>query len=123
MQGIPKRSRTDICLFLIGESSIHCEIDRRKLIFFGQLCRLTVNHFSREIFLIRLSQNLSSLSTSNSFISDIKRVLVKYNLAEAMLDFFNTGMFPSKYVWSYVVKRQMRLFFQEQWETVAHSDA
>jgi hypothetical protein len=39
IQGIPNYSRSDLVLQTIGSLSIEEEIDKRKLIFFGQLCR------------------------------------------------------------------------------------
>ena len=40
MQGLHRWTRTDIALSLIGIHTIESEIDFRKLILFGQLCRL-----------------------------------------------------------------------------------
>ena len=54
VQSIPKRSRTVITLSLLGAKPIEYEIDKRKLIFLGQLCRHSVDHLSRDIFDFRL---------------------------------------------------------------------
>ena len=40
MQGLHRRTRTDIALSIIAIYSIESEIDFKKLILFGQLCRL-----------------------------------------------------------------------------------
>ena len=49
IQVLPKQTRTDIALSLLGSNTIVAEIDKNKLIFMGQLCwlslRLFINNF------------------------------------------------------------------------------
>ena len=54
MQGLHRRTRTDIAPSIISIYSIESEIDFRKLILFGQLCRLNFEHWLRVVFLNRL---------------------------------------------------------------------
>ena len=54
MQGLHLRTRIDIALSIISVYSIESDIDFRKLILFGQLCRLNIEHWLRVMFLNRL---------------------------------------------------------------------
>ena len=54
MQFLPKSTSTDVALSLFGINSIETEIDYRKLIFLGQLCRLSGDHIVKDVFLRRL---------------------------------------------------------------------
>ena len=44
MQSLPKSAGTDVALSLFGSNSIESEIDYRKLVFLGQLSRLSGDH-------------------------------------------------------------------------------
>ena len=39
MQSLPRNTDTDVTLSLLGLNSIEVEIDYRKMVFWGQLCR------------------------------------------------------------------------------------
>ena len=54
MQGLHRRTRTDIALSIISIYPIESEIDFRKLTLFVQLCRLNFEHWLRVVFLNRL---------------------------------------------------------------------
>lgn len=55
LQFLPRSTSTDVSLALIGMNPIEAEIDRRKLTFFGQLCRLPGDYRVKELFLRRLT--------------------------------------------------------------------
>ena len=55
MQFLPKSTSTDVALALFGFNSLETEIDYRKLIFLGQLCRLTGDHRVKTVFHHRLN--------------------------------------------------------------------
>ena len=76
MQFLPKSTSTDVALALFGFNSIETEIDYRKLIFVGQLCRLTGDHRVKTVFHHRLIH----YSENDRFFPDIYRILTKYAL-------------------------------------------
>ena len=54
IQVLPKQTRTEIALGLLGSNPIIAEIDKNKLIFLGQLCRLPPEVIHKQIFNQRL---------------------------------------------------------------------
>ena len=80
MQSLGVYTRTDIALGLLGMFPIEAEIDLRKLILFGQLCRLNTRFWGKTLFLIRLSSFQICPSNQMGFIPDIVRLLNKYHL-------------------------------------------
>jgi hypothetical protein len=58
MQSMPKSTRTDIAWSCIGLYPIKYEIDKRKLLFFGQLCYLDNRKNQLKFFLFTGSQML-----------------------------------------------------------------
>ena len=54
MQGITKRTRTDIARGLLKCYALASEIDKRKLTLFGQFCRLPVHSRAKDIFHVAL---------------------------------------------------------------------
>ncbi len=55
LQGLPRRTNTDVCNSLIGIHSLESVIDRNKLRFFGQLCMLPGTKLVKIVFLNRLT--------------------------------------------------------------------
>ena len=123
MQSIPKRSRTCITLSLLGSKPLECEIDKRKLTFFGQLCRHSVNHFSRDIFYYRLMHYVNNSGVQRGFFHDISRILHKYSLDGALEDFISTGLFPSKETWKRIVKYKINYFYLNNNKIQMESDS
>ena len=107
MQSIPKDTRTVIALSCVGAVSIETEIDRRKLIFFGQLCNLLPDMRVKEIFVYRLVHYINSPCSITGFLPDIHRILGKYGLEYVMYSFISDGKFPSKQSWKTLVTRNI----------------
>ena len=107
MQSLPKDTRTIIALSCVGAVSIETEIDRRKLIFFGQLCNLSPDLRVKEIFVYRLIHYMNDPCSITGFFPDIHRVLGKYGLDTYMYSFTTTGEFPSKQSWKRLVARNI----------------
>ena len=53
-QGFSRQTRTDICLGLLGWTSIESLIDIKKLQFLGRLCRLSDQSLTARIFITRV---------------------------------------------------------------------
>ena len=107
MQSIPKDTRTVIALCCIGSLSIETEIDKRKLIFFGQLCNLPPDYRVKEVFVYRLMHYLNNPSSVTGFFPDLQRILGKYQLDFHMFEFIKDGIFPSKHSWKRLVIRSI----------------
>ena len=82
MQGLHRRTSTDIAFSIVSIYSIESEIDFRNLILFGQLCRLNFEHWLRVVFLNRLCTYSMNDSKQTGFIPDIVRILGKYGLLD-----------------------------------------
>ncbi|MES9884072.1 MAG: reverse transcriptase family protein [Sedimenticola sp.] len=103
IQGLPKRTRTDIAVSLLGSYSLEAEIDRSKLRFLGQLIAISTDRIVKRVFVNRLIAYLTSPSASHGFISDIYRILLKYGLLDYLIQFKEAGMFPTKAAWKIMV--------------------
>ena len=107
IQGIDKFSRTHIVLGLLGMYSIQSEIEKRKLMLFGQLCNLGSYSRIKELFLIRLASS-SRLDLNGGYFKDIKNILAKYNLGNYLNTYVNTGIFPPSQSWKSIVKQSIK---------------
>ena len=79
MQSLPSNTDTDVTLPLLGLNSIELEIDYRKMVFWGQLCRLPSDCTIKQIFMHRLSHYTKNSHLQRGFIPDIYRILGKYS--------------------------------------------
>lgn len=101
------------------------EIDARKLLFFGRLCRMDPRCLTKEIFIPRLFSFLSDLTpTQQGFIQDILSILQKYNLTLFVhfCDWLQSGSSPSKHSWKSIVKSTVNSFFYYQRYARASTD-
>ena len=105
MQGLQSRSRTDIVLGLLGILPIEAEIEKKKLSFFGQLCRLERNCAAKQLFLLRLSAFMLDKSIYG-FVNDIAIALCKFNLFDVMLKYIEDGSFPSRMLWKNYIEHK-----------------
>ena len=115
MQGLQSKSRTDIILGLLGILPIEAEIEKKKLSFFGQLCRLERNCAAKQLFLLRLSAFMLDKS-SYGFVNDIAIALRKFNLFDVMLKYVEYGFFPSKLLCKNPVTSSISRFHVNEWE-------
>ena len=99
IQGIGKYTRTCVALGLIGAVSVECEIEKRKGILFGQLCRLDTRFAVKRLFLYRLTSKYIHNDRDRGLIADMFQILSKYDIEYVVADFVRTGVFPSKYTW------------------------
>lgn len=83
---LPKLCRSDISESLFNVQPISAEIDTRKLLFLGRLCRLDYDALPKKIFLTRLT----------SF------------MLEYLQDWLYNGTFPTKDSWKKIVRRAVK---------------
>ena len=86
IQGLKSRSRTDIVLGLICALPLAAEKEKRKLVFFGQLCRLERECTAKRLFLLRLSL-FKNGSSDFGFISDVVSLLHNNNIYNILEDY------------------------------------
>ena len=109
IQSIPRLSRTDIVLSSLGMLPIEAEIDKRKLVFFGQLCRLDIDTTVKRLFIHRLCEYNNCPSRIRGFIPDLFGIFQKYRLNDTLTTFCSTGIFPSKYTWKRLVNSKINI--------------
>ena len=117
MHGLHRQTRNDIALSIKSIYSIESEIDFRKLILFGQLCRLNFEHWLRVVFLNRLCTYSMNDSKHTVFIPDIVRTLGKYGILDVFTAYKRDGVFPSRLTWN----KRIRKTIQERKEYLWHS--
>ena len=116
-QGLPKLTRTDVALGLVGISSIEAYIDLQKLYFLGTLCNADNNFIVKYLFLLRLFQyHLCDTKPQIGFIKDIYRILQKYSLQNSISEFYSSGIFPSKLSWKRICKAAVWRFEEISWK-------
>ena len=116
-QGLPKLTRTDIALGLVGISSIEAYIDLQKLYFLGTLCNADSNFIVKYLFLLRLFQyKLCGTKVQKGFVKDLYRILQKYSLLNNINEFYSSGIFPSKYSWKRICKTAVWQFEELSWK-------
>ena len=93
-----------MALNLLGIPNLESEIMKKKCMLFGQICRLDPYYNVKRIFLHRLTSHYFFNDVKYGFIVDALRIITDLGLERCIVNFLNTGVFPSKYVW----KKQVR---------------
>ena len=88
-----------MALSFLGIYPLECFIDKRKLQFFGQLCRLECIKTIKDVFVYRLYSFLSEPQKIIGFIPDVYRILRKYRLENFLDTYLESATFPSKLKW------------------------
>jgi hypothetical protein len=107
MQSMPQSTRTDVALSCIGIFPVENEIDKRKLLFFGQLCQLDTNKKAKIVFVTRLIKFMNSPRKQRGFIPDIYRIFGKYHLTSFLIDYVHSASFPSISCWKNIIKKHI----------------
>ncbi|CAG2195433.1 unnamed protein product [Mytilus edulis] len=117
IQGLPRRTRSDMCLPMIGWFSIESYVDEKKLLFLGRICNLPCESVSFRILIRRVNDfKYNDGSHSNlGFTVDIINILRKYELSTYFNDFCETGLFPTPLIWKRIVKTTVAAFEIVNW--------
>ncbi|WAR15073.1 hypothetical protein MAR_005178, partial [Mya arenaria] len=80
IQRFPIRTRTDICLAMLGWKRIESEINLKKLMFLERLCNMPTTVLTKQIFNKRLAlfSCITDKCIQKGFVPDIIRILSKY---------------------------------------------
>ena len=105
IQGLPKLTRSDMCLSLIGWYTINAFISERKLLFFERICNLPQTAISFRILIRRLFVIKHSANNHKplGFTNDCVKLFQKYNLMEFVDVFLMNGTFPLMRIWKHLV--------------------
>ncbi|CAG2191477.1 unnamed protein product [Mytilus edulis] len=117
IQGLPRRTRSDMCLPMIGWFSIESYVDEKKLLFLGRICNLPCESVSFRILIRRVNDfKFNDVGHSNlGFTVDIINILRKYELSTYFNDFCETGLFPTPLIWKRIVKITVAAFEIVNW--------
>ena len=89
---LPKLCRSDICESFFDVLPIEAEIDTRKLLFLGRLCRLNSTALTKKIFMTRLYAFTYNLArTQRGFIPETIKLLQKYGLTDHLQSWLQDG--------------------------------
>ena len=122
IQGLPKQTRSDIALGILGANPIMAEIDKKKLIFFGQLCRLSPEVIHNQILNHRLFSVFQTPGPKYGFVPDILRILDKYSLSYVLDEYMQTGRFMTKFSWNRLVRTTIDEKVKDLWKHRITSD-
>ena len=113
-----------MCESMLGMLSLTCEIDKRKLLFFGKVCKLDCNYLTKGIFLTRLHDFIQKNGKQFSgLIKDLYKILNQYSLLHHLQLLIEKGQFPYKTTWKTLVKRTIHQYHTEKWRERTASDS
>ena len=87
IQNIDRCTRPCVAISLLGSRSLEKDIQKRKLILFGQLCRLDPFYTVKKIFIYRLISQFYFNDLIRGFVLDSLDFLSKFNLMHMVRDF------------------------------------
>ena len=96
VQGLPVRTRTDMCESMLGLHPLSSEITIRKLLFLHKIISLPSDSICQMIFLRKLYLYLSGSTITMGFIPDICHLLCEYNLQYILSGSWDIARLPSK---------------------------
>ena len=112
---LPCQTRSDMCESLLDVYPISAEIDARKLLFFGRLCRMSSQSLPKQTFLLRLFSYLLELTNNQrGFMPDVLQLLTTYNLIDHLHQWIEDGFFPSKHSWKIIIRSTINKTHRDQ---------
>lgn len=123
IQGLPIRTRTDMCEPMLGLYPISCDILIRKLMFLYKLLSLPTDSISQLIFLRKLFLYMSDNDlVTRGFIPEICKILYDYNLHFILKSCSDASLLPSKYTWKHLVRTAVLSKQTELWRSRLEAD-
>ena len=110
IQSVSKYTKTYIALSMLGCLPIEAEINKRKLIFLGQLCRLNPKFHAKRVFVNRLFDFKNNPNKVKGFVSDIDIICKKYEIGTYLDNFMESCHFPSKLLWKKIINKSIYKF-------------
>ncbi len=116
--GLPPITSTVAAIETLGLSTASAEMDRRKLLFLGSLCRASPQYVHKTIFISRLFACLyEETEKPQGFAADIVKLLHHYSLWEYLGNYLSTGYFPLDREWRKIVNKTVSDAVSEEWKT------
>lgn len=125
IQGLPIRTRSDMCEALVGVNRISSEIEIRKLMFLHTILSLPVHAITSQLFLFRYFQFVLNRINDKmtGFIPDIVSILTKYDLCEIVNSHVNNHEpVPQRFNWKIRIKKCVHDRELQQWIARLDSD-
>ena len=98
--------RSEVTIGSIGLWFIEDCVNKRKLLFFGNLCHAECTPLHKHVLLQRLFTFLYGCAEKAlGFIPDIYRLLIEYDLVHWIDEFLLHQQFPSKLHWKVVIEK------------------
>lgn len=91
---------------MLGVLPFEAEIDKRKLTFFGQLCRLSRDCAVKQLFLLLMSAFMVRTQMTGYFL-DIHMILSRYGLLNYLETYYSNGLCPGKHAWKRIITRSI----------------
>ncbi|VDI79669.1 Hypothetical predicted protein [Mytilus galloprovincialis] len=104
IQGLSRRTRSDMCESMINLERLPVLVEKRKLMFLCKLCEMKAESLTKQIFIYRLYQFFGDTCRKQyGFIPDVINILSKFSLLKYLTNYMFTGTFPTKFQWKNIV--------------------
>ena len=90
---------------MVNILNIESYIDKRKLLFFGRLCRLKCSKLAKNVFIERIYHHENNNKSGTGPVEDMCRIIYKYDLSGYLEKFSMDTSFPDKYPWRNIVNQ------------------
>ncbi|XP_052777961.1 uncharacterized protein LOC128215299 [Mya arenaria] len=117
IQSMPRHTRSDITLSCLAVYPLETYIDKRKLLFFGQLCRTNSDKNLKRLFIYRLFSFINSPSDQIGFVPDLYRLFCKYSLKAVLEEFMATSHFPNENAWKTAVRKAIHIHVCQEYKS------
>ncbi len=109
IQWLPQIASNNAVLATLGWIQASTEIEKRKLMFLGSMCRMEEESIFKQILTYRYndisSRTTNECAKSNSLVQTYMNLLRKYQLENVFDEWIKSDMVISKYRWKRVEKR------------------
>ena len=124
---LPRRTRTDMCLSLIGWFNLDSFINQRKLLFFGRICSFPQRAISFRILVRKLFElkyfNQPYINCASDFSKDCVDLLFKYHLSDYLTKSMDCVHFPSQRILKWIVYRSIFEYELKEWQQHINIDS
>ena len=105
IQGFPRRTRSDMCEYMVGCYKPFSHVIIRQLLFLHKRLSLDINSTTGNIFVRRYMQFVTDRTVKFGFIPDVCNILWKYGLHCSVNNaLISHSSLPSQYCWKKLVK-------------------
>ena len=108
IQGLSRKTRSEICCKMLGLQSVEGYIDSAKMKFFRRIAALPSDCVSKQILIRRLFQAHLIPNMYSGFADELVHMLKKYNLSWALESFLCDGTIPQKIPWKKLINNNVR---------------